>query len=693
VQATALAAQEHQDLPFEQLIEALNPGRSLAHAPVFQAMFTWQNAPEGELHLPGLHLLGLETGSAVAKFDIELSMQQRGERIGGALGYATALFDRATIERHVALLQTLLQGMVADEQAAVARLPLLPAAETELLHSFNATEAPSPTDLCIHQRFEQQVRRTPESPALVFEDTTLSYAQLDAQTNRLAHHLIALGVRPDSRVALCLPRGIHMVVALLATLKAGGAYVPLDPGYPPERLAFMLEDSRPRVLLTDAATRAALPTPTEIAVVQLDDPRPWHDRPAHAPDAAALGLQSGHLAYVIYTSGSTGRPKAAAVTRQGLRNLLAWHVDDMQLTPEHSVLLATSHSFDLTQKNMLGPLLVGATLHLAPEPFDPQAILQCIDAHRIAYLNMSPSAFHALIDTRGLQHNRSLRRVVLGGEPIQVGRLLQLSEPRPEFINSYGPTECSDVVAFHTLGEPLSQYAGGVPIGRPLRNTRIHVLDAMGSLVPIGAIGEIHIAGAGVARGYLNRPDLTAERFVPDPFGPKGSRMYRSGDLGRWKPDGTLEFLGRNDHQVKIRGFRIELGEIEAALLACPGVREAVVLTREDEPGNKRLVAYLTGSQLQPEALRVALARSLPEYMVPAAYVLLEALPLTPNGKLDRKALPAPEGSAFGAAAFEPPPGEIETTLAALWCELLGLERVGRADHFFELGGHSLLAV
>ncbi|HET7866139.1 MAG TPA: amino acid adenylation domain-containing protein, partial [Burkholderiaceae bacterium] len=697
VQATALAAQDHQDLPFDQIIEALNPERSLTHPPVFQALFDWQNAPMGDLELPGLQLEGLHGSTQVTKFDIELVMQDRGERIAGALSYVTALFNRATIERHVALLQTLLQGMVADEQAAVARLPLLPAAETEWLHSCNATEADFPADLCIHQRFEQQVRRTPEAIALVFEDTTLSYAQLDAQANRLAHHLITLGVRPDTRVALCLPRGIDMVVALLATLKAGGAYVPLDPGYPPERLAFMLEDCRPRVLLTDAATRAALatlPVPPEAPVVLLDDPRPWSGLAASAPDAAALGLQPSHLAYVIYTSGSTGRPKGVMVAHSGLCNLAQAQAATLAVTADSRVLQFASVSFDACIFEVLMALLSGATLCLpGPGLVAGQALLDVLQRRRISHATLTPAVLLALPEPAPGQRPR-LRTLVVAGEACSQALVQRFAPWTESLINAYGPTEATVWASMQSCD---IGHAGPPPIGRPICNTRMHVLDAQGQPLPIGAAGEIHIAGAGLARGYLNRPDLTAERFVPDPFGPAGSRMYRTGDLGRWRIDangeGSLEFLGRNDHQVKIRGFRIELGEIEAALLVCPGVREAVVLAREDEPGNKRLVAYLTGAGLQPEALRAALARSLPEHMVPAAYVLLEDLPLTPNGKLDRKALPTPEGAAFGAAQFEPPQGEIESTLAALWCELLGLKRVGRADNFFELGGYSLLAV
>ncbi|HET7864785.1 MAG TPA: amino acid adenylation domain-containing protein, partial [Burkholderiaceae bacterium] len=638
--------------------------------------------------LPGLQLLGMDTGTPVAKFDIELSMQEHGERIGGALGYATALFDRASIERHVAQLQTLLQGMVADEQAAVARLPLLPAAEFDLLLSFNATEAEFPVGPCIHQLFEQQVRRTPEAPALVFEDTTLSYAELNTRANRLAHHLITLGVCPDSRVALCLPRSIGMVVAILATLKAGGAYVPLDTEHPIERLQSMLLDCQPKALLTQATGARPLSARADLPVVHLDSLEPpWARAPGTNP--AVPTQRPHHLAYIIYTSGSTGAPKGVAIDQQGLVARIAGLTDQYGIEAHDRVLQFGTFAFDASVEELWCTLCCGATLVLRSDEWLAEASSfwrRCAHA-AITVLDL-PTRYWMQLSEQRSSIPSTVRLIIVGGEELPASHQKQwLRSNTLELLNTYGPTETIVVATCQAVGRD----AAG--IGRPAPNTSVHILDALGQPAPIGVVGEIHIAGAGLARGYLNRPDLTAERFVPDPFGPAGARMYRSGDLGRWRADGTVEFIGRNDHQVKIRGFRIELGEIEAALQACPGVREAVVLAHEDEPGNKRLVAYLTGSQLQPEALRAALARSLPEYMVPAAYVLLEALPLTPNGKLDRKALPAPEGSAFGVARFEPPQGEIETTLAALWCELLGLERVGRADHFFELGGHSLLAV
>ncbi len=414
-------------------------------------------------------------------------------------------------------------------------------------------------------------------------------------------------------------------------------------------------------------------------------------------DPQVTGLEPHHLAYVIYTSGSTGRPKGVMVEHRGLSNLLDWYLEDLGLCSDDTVLLVSSYSFDLTQKNILGPLLAGGRLHLAG-PFVPDALVAQIRREGITHINLSPSAFHALIDAAGAEGLGGLRRVVLGGEPIQPARLQALPEPRPRFINSYGPTECSDVVAWHTLDAELDRYrAASVPLGRSVRNVRLYVLDAHRQPVPTGVAGEIYVGGAGVGRGYRNLPELTGACFLADPFHGEGqARMYKTGDLGRWLANGSLEYLGRSDDQVKLRGFRVELGEIGASLARCDGVREAAVLAREDAPGEQRLVAYYVaepGAAVEASALRRHMQAQLPEHMVPAAYVRLEHLPLTPNGKLDRRALPAPAADAYARRRYVAPQGDVETMLAELWQDLLGVERVGRHDDFFELGGHSLLAM
>jgi natural product biosynthesis luciferase-like monooxygenase protein/amino acid adenylation domain-containing protein len=591
VRATALAAQEHQDIPFEQVVEVLSPIRSMAHSPIFQVMFAWQNVPEGSLDLPGLQLEPVGASATTVKFDLELTLQAAGERITGSLGYACALFDRSSIERHVGHWQALLRALVADDGACVDRLPLLtPTEQQHILHLFNDTATAFPREQCIHQLFEQQAACTPAATALVFEGTSLAYGDLNAQANRLAHHLIALGVRPDSRVAIALPRGIDMVVALLATLKAGGAYVPLDPDYPTERLAYMLTDSSPCVLVTDSATRHALgDLPDSLAVLPLDADRSRQWLPATNPDPAALGLTSSHLAYVIYTSGSTGQPKGVMVEHQQVVNFLGSMARKPGVDARDTVLATTSLSFDIAGLELYLPLSLGARLVLVPREVtqDGTALAQLIDASSATVMQATPATWRMLLEA-GWQPRRELK-LLCGGEALSRQLADTLLAPGGELWNLYGPTETT----IWSTAEQMVAGQVGVTIGRPIANTHIYILDAAGAPVPVGVLGQLYIGGGGVARGYLRRPDLTAERFVPDPFGEPGSRMYKTGDVARWRPDGSIEFLGRNDHQVKIRGFRIELGEIETALAHHPGVSAVAVMAREHAPGDSRLVAYV----------------------------------------------------------------------------------------------------
>jgi amino acid adenylation domain-containing protein len=621
---------------------------------------------------------------------LTLSLQESSQGFAAKWEFNSDLFDTATIERMAGHFERLLRHALAEPQRCIGQLPLLDEAERDqLLVKWNDTAIAGPAQRTIHELFEDQVARTPKATALVFEDDSLTYAQLNARANRWAHHLIALGVGPDTCVAIALPRGIEMVVALLATLKAGGAYVPLDPDYPTERLAFMLADSAPRVLITQATGRAALGLLLpSLAVVELDTAaRPWDGMPDTNPDARALGLHPSHLAYVIYTSGSTGMPKGVAIEHRSAANLIEWARASFEPSVLDRTLFSTSLNFDLAVFECFVPLCSGAAVCLVRN-----ALVMQNSPQEVTLINTVPSALSALVDAHAIP--QSVHTVNVAGEPLKrelVQRIFDHSSVHT-VCNLYGPSETTTYSTWCAMDRTTGFHPS---IGRPIAHTRIYILDAHGALVPAGVAGEIHIGGAGVARGYLNRPDLTAERFVPDPFAAEpGARLYKTGDLGRWRADGTIEFLGRNDHQVKIRGFRIELGEIEARLLELPGVREAAVLAREDLPGEKRLVAYVAGENaLQPEALRTHLGASLPEYMVPAAYVQLDALPLTPNGKLDRRALPAPEGDAYGTRAYEAPQGELESTFAAIWSELLGVERIGRHDNFFALGGHSLLAL
>ncbi|MQU78322.1 amino acid adenylation domain-containing protein, partial [Sinorhizobium medicae] len=576
---------------------------------------------------------------------------------------------------------------------------LPPEERTYLLEDLNRTAAAYPSELCIHQLFEAQVQKAPEAVAVVHEGERLSYGELNGRANRLAHHLIGLGVRPDQPVAICLERSPAMVVGLLAILKAGGAYVPLDPAYPGPRLNQVLADAAPRLLLCDAAGRAALAPEAlvDVTMVDLETATPvWAELPAFDPEPRALGLTARHLAYIIYTSGSTGTPKGVMVEHRGVVNLTAWHVQTFCPQPETCCTLTAAVAFDASTWELWSALCNRSTLLLPPRAAagDPSRLLQWwrdqpLDAAFLA----TPLAATVLQDELV---NPKLGYLLIGGDRLQrvPSRL-----PSPlKLINNYGPTEVA-VVA--TSGQLFND---AVPhIGRPIANTRIYLLDGHGQPVPFGAVGELYIGGAGVARGYLNRPELTAERFIASPF-VEGDRLYRSGDLARYLPDGNLEFLGRNDEQVKIRGFRIEPGEIAARLCEHELVGDAVVVARQDRAGDRRLVAYVVcgpetvaddeddGSGLAA-SLRAHLTSLLPDYMVPSAFVRLEALPLTPNGKLDRKALPAPDDDAYARTAYEAPQGAVETALAGIWQELLGLERVGRHDNFFELGGHSLLAV
>ncbi len=696
-QLAELLRHEHASLGLAQRCSGVE-----APAPLFTSILNYRHNPgarqarlaEAGAASGGLRRLRAETRT---NYPVELSVDDLGERLSvtahvpASVGAARvcALMHRA--------LEALAEALESAPERTLGTLDVLPEAERRrVVEEWNRTEAEFPRDTCLHELFQAQVERTPGAVAVVFGDRAVTYAELNEAANRLAHHLAGRGVGPDVLVGVCVERGVEMMVGLLAVLKAGGAYVPLDPAYPAERLRYMLEDSRPAVLLTRGSLVAGeegLIDGLDLQVLDLDAPS-WREEPAANPERGLL--TPAHLAYVIYTSGSTGRPKGVMVAHRGVVNLVHWYTREMAISPRDSVLVATSYAFDLTQRNLFGPLVSGGQLHLAREPFDPHGILAQIGESGITMANLTSTAFHALIDAGAGPEVGGMRLVVLGGEAARPEKLMELAPPRPAFVNAYGPTECSGVVTWHRLAEDLSAYAGrSVPLGEPVANNRIYILDGAGEPAPIGVVGEIHVGGAQVARGYLGRPELTAERFVADPFGGEpGARLYRTGDLGRWRDDGTIEFAGRNDFQVKVRGFRVELGEVEARLREHPAVREAVVVAREARPGDQRMVAYWVGEgEAGAEALRRHVGERLPEYMVPAAYIHLEALPLTPSAKLDRRALPAPEGDAFARRGYEAPEGDTEEALAAIWSEVLGVERVGRWDHFFELGGHSLLAI
>ncbi|RKG94450.1 amino acid adenylation domain-containing protein, partial [Corallococcus carmarthensis] len=685
VRETVLGAQEHQELPIERLVEELKPERIPGRTPFFQVMLTYQASFRGSASVEGVKLEALELDTFSAKFDLTLQVLETDAGLKGYLEYTTDLFTPSTAARMAEHLRVLLEGAVAQPHEAVARLPLLTTAERhEMLVEWNATRAPFP-EACMHSLFEAQVHREPESLAAVFEGTQLTYAQLDARANQLAHALRRRGVGPEVRVALSVERSLDVVIGLLGILKAGGAWVPVDPLLPRERLAFMLEDSAAQVLVTQQPLVDRFPEALHARALCLDTER---ESLAKEPtDAPVTGVTPANMAYLLYTSGSTGTPKGTAVEHRSVANLVTHEAVAYGIGPGSRVLQFASLSFDLSVEEIFTTLCNGATLVLAPlEKLMPGAPLPVLlREQELSVVSLTPAAL-AATSSDGLP---KVRTVISGGEALPADVVARWA-PGRRLLNTYGPTEATVIATF---GEAVAD--GNVPsIGKPLANVRVYVLDPHGQPVPVGVRGELHIGGVGVARGYAGRPALTAERFVPDGLsGEEGARLYRTGDVVRWRADGQLDFVGRIDAQVKVRGFRIELGEVENALRAAPAVKDAVVLAREDSPGDKRLVAYVVGEALDVTALRAHLKQHLPEYMVPAAFVSLETLPLTSNGKVDRKALPAPDASTLRAShAYEAPATPLEEKLAALWSEVLRVPTVGRTDNFFELGGHSLLA-
>ena len=706
VRRTALEAYRHQEIPFERLVEELSPERSLNRSPIFQVAFSFQNAPWEPERYQGLELgsVGsLENRELRVRTDLELHVWEQEGRIGFAWLFNRDLFDGWRIEQMAKHYVTLLNVVAADPERMLQQLDLLEVGERkQILEDWNDTERAIPEGT-LPELFEAQVDKTPDAVAVVFEDQSLSYGELNARANRLAHYLMELGVRPDARVGVCAERSFEMIVAMLAVLKAGGAYVPLDPDYPAQRLHYMLEDSAPVALLTQSLLQARFVQEKHLfPVIDLTGGTlAWKDRPATNPLRPSIGLIPEHLAYVIYTSGSTGAPKGVMVEHRGLCNHMDWMQWEFPIATGEAILQKTPFSFDASVWEFYAALLFGGRLVFAKPSGhrDPAYLIQAISHANIQVLQVVPTLLTILLDTPGIELCTSLRRVYCGGEPLPatcIARFYSLL-PKAELVNLYGPTETTIDVTRWVCSSSSQDTV--VPIGRPIANTRIYILDSCGEPAPIGVAGELYVGGVQVARGYLNRPELTAERFVRDPFvaNPE-ARMYKTGDLGRWRRDGNLEFLGRNDDQVKIRGFRIEPGEIKARLIEHREIRDAAVIVHEDTAGNKRLVAFYTSVNrdnraLGPEALREHLSSKLPEYMVPAAYVRLDSLPLTLNGKLDRKALPVPEPEMASAEGYQAPRTQTEQILADIWAEVLKLERVGIHDNFFGLGGHSLMAI
>jgi amino acid adenylation domain-containing protein/non-ribosomal peptide synthase protein (TIGR01720 family) len=699
---SSLSAFDHQDLPFEKLVEEIQPDRNLSSSPIFQVMFALQNAPKGRLQLDGLQLESVATDWVTSKFDLMLAASETKDGLRCTIEYNTDLFDGDRIERMLQHYVTLLEAAVADPSVRLSRLPLLPETERQqLLVDWNRTDNHYPSDRCIHELFEEQVVRTPDAIAVEFEGERLTYRELNARSNKLAHHLRGLGVGPETLVGICVERSLEIVVGLLGILKAGGAYVPLDPSYPAERLAYMAADSSPAVILVQDHVRHLLAGSSSIPMVLLDGSSCFANQSALNPSSCVL---PSNLAYVIYTSGSTGQPKGVQIPHCGVPGLIGAVHPRLDVSPEDAWTVFHSYAFDFSVWELWSPLLSGGRLVLVPleTTRESDRLLTLVQQADVSILNLTPSALAALIEEaqssgRTGELESRLRMIHCGGEalPQELARIvLALGVP---LWNFYGPTEST---VWATIGEvrEAGLSTAFASVGRPFAGRRIYILDRSLSPVPVGVPGELYIGGAGLARGYLNRPELTAEKFVPDPFSlTDGERLYRTGDLARYQSDGNIEFLGRLDHQVKIRGFRIELGEIESVLLDHPSVREAVVVAREEESGEKRLVAYLAGTEgaIDLSMLREHLRSKLPDYMVPSAFMVLESLPLSSNGKIDRKALPAPDASSlttFNSDEFAAPRTPIEEGLCEIWREVLRVEHIGIHDNFFELGGHSLLA-
>ena len=611
------------------------------------------------------------------------------------LEYSRRRFDDDVVARMLDHLRTLLEGMAVHPQARLKDLRLLTQNEQhQLLAEWNDTNTDYPASASIQELFEAQAARTPEAVAVEYEGLRLTYGELNARANQLAHYLARHGVRPEVMVGICVERSLEMVVGILGILKAGGAYVPLDPEYPASRLSFMLEDTAAPVLLTQARLRDLLPQ-YEGRTISLDTD--WPQIARETQDDPNVRVSARNLAYVIYTSGSTGRPKGTSIEHRSVVRLVK-STNYVELGPQEVFLQFAPISFDASTLEIWGSLLNGAKLVVCPAGLlSLQELGRVIEERGVTTLWLTAALFHQMVDTQ-IESLRGVRQLLAGGETLSASHVRRMLEVigGGRLINGYGPTENTTFTCCHVM-RAGTRIEHTVPIGRPISNTWVYVLDRHRQPVPVGVYGELYIGGDGLAREYLHQPELTAEKFVPDPFSTTpGARLYRSGDLVRYLPEGNIEFLGRIDNQVKIRGYRIELGEIEAALSQHPAIREVAVLAREDTPGEKRLVAYVVAENAPADLvdeLRAQLCASLPDYMVPSAFVTLDALPLTPVGKVDRKALPVPDGTAYAARGYEAPVGEVESTLAQIWADVLKLERVGRNDHFFELGGHSLLAM
>ncbi len=702
VRESALGAYAHQELPFETLVEKIQPERSMSHTPIFQVAFAYQNVFTEALELPGLTLRRVELEHRTTKFDLTVAVTETPDGLNVSVEYNTDLLNDDTIARLLEHYRILLEDAVAYPDRRISDLPLLNEAEQRLLLStWNDTRTEYPRDKCVHELFEAQVERCPDTIALVVEEEQLTYRELNRRANQLAAYLGNLGVGPETPVSFCLERSPEMVVGILGILKAGGTYVPLDPAYPKERLAFMLEDTRTPVILVQQKLIERLPE-HQARVVRID--ADWELMARESEANRASGATAGHLAYVMYTSGSTGKPKGIAIPHRAI-NRLVFNTNYIEMTSEDRMALASNSAFDAATFELWGALLHGARLagisrDVALSPAD---LATEIRAQGISAMFLTTALFNQMAREVPAAFG-SVRSVLFGGEAVDLNLVKEVLKHNPpaRLLHVYGPTESTTFTTWYPV-QGLPEGAVTAPIGRPLANTQVYLLDGSLQPAPVGVGGELYIGGDGLAWGYFMRPELTAEKFIPNPFSQEpGARLYRTGDLARYWPDGAIEFLGRLDQQVKIRGFRIELTEIEAVLAQHPTVREAAVLAREDVAGEKRLVAYVALDPIERGAaptgieLRSYLRQKLPEYMTPSVFVELDALPLTPNGKVDRRALPAPDPANMArpelAGVYVAPRTLVEETLAGIWSKVVGVAQVGAHDSFFDLGGHSLLA-
>ncbi len=694
-----LSALSHDNAPFERLVEELSVRRDTSRNPVFPVMFSL--VPPTPTFEAGWDLNQLDLEIGTAKFDLDLELDDRPAGLQGRFVYCTDLFDAATMERMAGHFQTMLEAIVADPEQRISRLPMLSAAEQRQFAEWNRTETQYPRELCMHELVEAQVARTPNASAVEHGSLSLTYRELNQRANQLAHFLEKRGIGPESKVGICLRRSLELPVALLAVLKSGAACVPLDPAYPKERLTYMLEDSQTSLVLTQAGLLAEV-TDFDAEVVNLD--ADWKLFAGESREDVRSGVKPENLAYVIYTSGSTGKPRGVLLTHSGLVNHNVAAAQLFGLTPADRMAQFASISFDIAVEEIFPTWIAGGALVVREEDASLAVgdFLRWVEEKHVTALDLPTAYWHELVrelSESALGLPESLRMVIVGGEKASSAALAtwrKLAGPRVRWVNTYGPTETSVIV---TSFEPKAseEIPAVLPIGRPIANTRIYILGKNLQPLPVGIAGDLYVAGPGLARGYLNRPEITTEKFIPDPFCKEpGARMYKTGDLARYLASGEIEFAGRTDDQVKIRGYRVELEEIEAVLGAHSGVREVVVVARENASGEKSLVAYVVPSREQvPTAseIRSYLKQKLPHYMVPSAFVLLEAMPKTPNGKVDKRAMPAPKASDLAEAQeYVAPTDELETQLTKIWETVLDKKPIGIRDNFFELGGHSLLA-